>query len=513
MSNFGHPGVYVRERLLSGQPDFDPGVSTAVFIAAHGRGPLEPTEVRSWSEFVRVYGGFPARTSLLPYSLFNYFNAGGSQAIIVRVVGVSEATAAVELDDRVGGGLAQPTLKVSAKNPGAWGNDIAVTIADAGDDKFRLWVHFGGSSAANVVERFEDLSMDPDSPRYAEAVVNSASQGSSFIKVEDLESPNVDDGQGGLDYAVVRPANVSAQALAGGNDGDTPTTQDMTDAVDELEKVQRTFVLNLPGVSEEAIIDAALAKCESTGRGFLVVDPSPGMTVSEAAGYAASLSASSYGAVYFPWLHYRDPASVGAGATRSLPPGGSVAGLIVATDTRRGVWKAPAGLSARVPGAVSLERELSDSDLDTLHSGHVNAVRHITGTGICVMGARTLKQNEADKYIPIRRTLIYLRQELLERTRWAGFEPNDEILWSTLEGRLSQFLTGFWQEGGLQGNSAAEAFYVRADAALNPPEAVASGEVRIEVGVALRYPAEFVIITLSQWEGGNGQAAELTTVG
>ena len=504
-TTYGHPGVYVRERLLSGQPDFDPSVSSAVFIAPHGRGPTEPVEVRSWSEFTRIYGGFPARTSLLPYALYNYFNAGGSQAYIVRVAGATAAVASVDLLDR-DAGVPLPTVGVSAVDAGAWGNDLAITITDAGTDQFNLWVHYQGTSNANIVERFNDLSMDPDSPRYFEAIINSASGGSFYIVVENLESAT----EG---YLNTRPAVGSATPLAAGANGDTPTTLELTTALDELEKINRTYVLNFPGVSETSVIDAALAKCAESGRGFLIVDPSPGMNVTEVNAYAASLSASSYGAVYYPWLHYRDPAGTGAGATRELPPGGSVAGAYVSTDTRRGVWKAPAGLDTRVPGAVGLTTSLSDSDLDALHGGHVNAVRHIAQSGICIMGARTLKRNEADKYVPVRRTLLYLRQELLDRTQWAGFEPNDEVLWSTLEGRLSQFLTGFWQEGGLKGTSASEAFFVRVDSSINPPEAVAAGEVRIEVGVALRYPAEFVIITLSQWEGGNGQAAELTTIG
>lgn len=506
-TTYGHPGVYVREQLLSGQPSFDPSVSTAVFIAPHGKGPQTPYEVRSWSEFTRVFGGFPARTSLLPYALYNYFSSGGSRAVVVRVASASAVTATVDLNDRATS--PEPTIGVSALNPGVWGNDIDIAIADAGTEQFSLWVHYQGTSTANVVERWNDLSMDPDSPRYFANIINSAASGSKYIVVENLESET-------SGYVESRPATTTAGSpisLTTGADGDTPTTLELTTALDVLDSVDHTFVLNLPGVSETSVIDAAVAKCATSGRGFVVIDTSPGMTVSEAAAYAESLAASSYGAVYYPWLNFRDPAGTGAGSTRSLPPGGSVVGAYVNTDSSRGVWKAPAGLSTRVPGAVSLTTTLSDSDLDTLHASHVNAVRHIAQTGICVMGARTLKQSEADKYVPVRRTLIYLRQELLNRTRWASFEPNDAVLWRTLEGRIEQFLTEFWQEGGLKGNSASDAFFVRVDDTINTPEVVSAGEVRIEVGVALQYPAEFVIITLSQWEGGNGQAVELTAVG
>ena len=511
MSITGHPGVYVHERLLSGQPEYDPSVSTAVFIAAHGRGPTIPTEIRSWSEFVRLFGGFPARTSLLPYALYNYFNGGGSVATIIRVLSETAAAATVSLNDQ-SAATPPPTLEVRAKNPGAWGNRLAVSVSNVGPDSFSLNVHLDGTNTASIVERFPELSMDPDSTRFVESIVNSTTTGSAHIAVSDLDSPNSEPTPGTFDWATVRPAvTTSPVSLSGGSNGDTPTTQDMTDAIEDLKMVDRNFVLNLPGVSEDAIIDAALAACEESGRGFLIVDTSPGMTVPEAATYISSLGASSFGAAYYPWLHYRDPAAGASGATRLLPPGGSVAGLIVATDTRRGVWKAPAGLDARVPGAVALERPLSSADLTALHAAHINPVRHIAQVGLCVYGARTLKKTDADKYVPIRRTLIYLRQALIEQTRWAGFEPNDEVLWGDLRSRVGAFLTGFWQQGGLKGTTSSEAFYVRCDAAINPPDVVASGEVRVEVGVALRYPTEFVVITLSQWEGGDAQSFDLGT--
>jgi phage tail sheath protein FI len=53
-------------------------------------------------------------------------------------------------------------------------------------------------------------------------------------------------------------------------------------------------------------------------------------------------------------------------------------------------------------------------------------------------------------------------------------------------------------QGGLRGDTAAQAFYVKCDVENNPNESIAQGEVHIEVGVALQYPAEFVVINLSQ---------------
>lgn len=507
--SYGRPGVYVEESLGMSAPSSDPSISTAVFIAAHGRGPTTPVSIEQWADFTRIYGGFPSRTSLLPYSLFNFFNNGGRNATILRLVGLNAATADRTLNDRnatVAG--PQPTLQVVADNPGAWGNDILIGIADAGNTEFSLTVYLGGSNTLNVVERFEDLSMDPDAPRYVENVINSARGGSSFITVTDLFSTST----GG--YGVTRPAATapgSPVALAGGLDGDPPVAADYSNALPQLENLTQTYLLNFPGVTDDAIINSALTHCQNTGKGFLVIDPPQGNTVADVKAYVDTLQANSYGAVYYPWVHVSDPAANQPGQTRLVPPGGSVCGQIAQTDASRGVWKAPAGIAHRIAGAVGLERSFSPSELDSLHSSHVNAVRHLAGAGIVVYGARTLKRSGADKYVPIRRTMIYLRHALLETTRWAAFEPNDSLLWSDLEANISQLLTGFWQSGGLKGDTVNEAFFVRADASLNTPDVVAAGEVRVEVGVALRYPAEFIIIRLSQWEGGSGSVEVTAT--
>jgi phage tail sheath protein FI len=62
-------------------------------------------------------------------------------------------------------------------------------------------------------------------------------------------------------------------------------------------------------------------------------------------------------------------------------------------------------------------------------------------------------------------------------------------------------LMPLWEFGGLRGNSPMEAFYVRCDASVNPPETVALGQVFMEVGVAIAAPGEFIVFRLGRKEG------------
>jgi phage tail sheath protein FI len=139
----------------------------------------------------------------------------------------------------------------------------------------------------------------------------------------------------------------------------------------------------------------------------------------------------------------------------------------------------------------------------------VNLFKAIPGAGIVVNGARTLDRTTPGKYIPIRRSLNYLKQSLKDSTSFAIFEPNDDRLWTRLNMTASSLLSEFWRSGGLKGANASEAFYVICDETNNTANSVNNGEVRLEVGVALQYPAEFIVINISQWTGGSNTASTL----
>jgi phage tail sheath protein FI len=153
-------------------------------------------------------------------------------------------------------------------------------------------------------------------------------------------------------------------------------------------------------------------------------------------------------------------------------------------------------------GVVAPEVTLTSTQLDDLNSGlsPVNAIRALPGAGTVVMGARTLKQSgaTADKYVSMRRSLNYLRKRITDLSQFAVFENNNETLWKQIRTVLSVFLNEYRNQGGLRGAVPADAYFIKCDAENNTPTDIANGIVNIEVGVALEYPAEFVVITLAQ---------------
>lgn len=504
MAQYARPGVYIEERLSTANAASVQTLETAVFMGSISRGPSTPTRVSSWAEFSRYYGGFE-QTGDLPHALYQYFNNGGRNAYVYRVLPSSGAiTATRTLNDRAGTPLA--TLRVDALNQGAWGNSIYLDITNAASGtsgKFDLVVYYGGTDAQNVVERWTELSMTDTDPRYVENVINGVGTGSNYITVTDLDSATAAPNDA--------PALQTGTVLATGANGSAPAAGQYQAAIDPgLDQITQSFSFNLPGVVDTTILNSAITYAEARGDVFVVIDTAANLTPSAAGTYATSLNVSSYAAVYYPRYYAPDPSSTQRNTLRLFPPGAALIGKMAEIDAARGVHKAPAGLSVNVRGAVGLERRLSNDDLDTLHTNRVNAIRHLPGAGIVVMGARTLSRTGSDQYITVRRSLIYLKKSLLASTQFALFEPNDQTLWTALAGVVEQFLRDFWLHGGLRGATADEAFYVKCDGENNTTTTVANGEVHVEVGVALQYPAEFIIIQIGQWEGGRS-TVELTT--
>ena len=94
MSTLTYPGVYIEE-IPSGLHTIT-GVATSIaaFIGWADQGPVSAaTLVQSWSEYVAQFGGLDSRSDL-GYAVAQFFNNGGSQCYIVRLVWESTFTAA-----------------------------------------------------------------------------------------------------------------------------------------------------------------------------------------------------------------------------------------------------------------------------------------------------------------------------------------------------------------------------------------------------------------------------------
>lgn len=494
---YSRPGVYITERLLPA-PITAEGTADAAgaTLGAFAQGPEAVTLVTSWYDFVKKFGGYNASYPAT-FGVAQFFQNGGSELYVKRVLPSDAAAAAGTVPGAEAG--SDDMLTVTAKNRGTDGNNLRVTVTAASQDGYynitvyREGVAGTASNVSNdvVLEQYQNvLFTDSSSTDYAPNVINATSEHIS-VDVVDAE---------------LTPVSTPVP-LTGGDDGTTLVAGDYTADADAFSALERPLVLFTSGLASmitatnAATVYNALIAWAENNSSFVVAETAESLTPANAVLAAGGLTASSHVGVYYPHVYISDPLGRSPQALRKIGPSGAVAGLYIATDKLYGPFKAPAGIRATIRGAVALERTFTSAELDTMNTGSrpVNVLRNLPGAGVVSMGARTLLQDgTANKYVNMRRSLNYITKQLNNLTQFALFENNDEVLWSRLRSTVAVFLNEYRNQGGLRGATEEEAFFIKVDAENNPAQSIALGEVHIEVGVALQYPAEFVVINLSQ---------------
>jgi uncharacterized protein len=257
-----------------------------------------------------------------------------------------------------------------------------------------------------------------------------------------------------------------------------------------------------PNVNSNAIYSAAIALCDQR-RAFLIIDPPPNVTsVAGAVDWKSSqlVVVDPNGAAFFPRLRLPDP--LNKYQLRTFAPCGVVAGVYATTDGSRGVWKAPAGTAATLNGVQSMVYKLSDPENGVLNPLGLNCFRTFPVYGSVLWGARTLVGADAManqwKYVPVRRTALFIEESLYRGTQWVVFEPNDEPLWASIRLNVGAFMQSLFLKGAFQGSTPNQAYFVKCDSETTTQEDIDTGIVNILVGFAPLKPAEFVVIQIEQ---------------
>jgi len=507
-----HPGIYVQETPAITLPVEGVSTATAAFIGVADKGPVpgtilsngrmaQPVLVTSFTQYTRQFGGF-RQDSFLTYAVRTFFQNGGQSLYVVRVAPTalasppsSPATTAALLQSKLGFNV----WKISAANPGQWGNNIWVRFSASSDgdlNNFKLVVLYGQNiNQADVVESYDSLTY-MGSPNLLAGAQNPAIYARSAINNQSEYIAITADY-----FASMSPfLNVTRQ-LIGGSDGTTSAVNFIgAPAADNsvtgtglfaLDKITNVNLIATPGQGDIATVNAGVEYCKNRPQQdcFFIgdvgsVQDSTGATnvslarfdttaptvvrIADAQAFMTSAvgsggvpldrSSGDYGAVYFPWLYASDPIGSGQNARILLPPSGFVAGIYARIDNSRGVFKAPAGNEAGVAGALAPYVTISDVEQDQLNPVMVNAIRTVPGSGLVVWGTRTFASDATWRYVPVRRMAIFLRVSIYNGIQWAVFQPNDETLWSSLRLSIRSFMLTQYRAGAFQGTTPDAAF-------------------------------------------------------
>lgn len=512
-----YPGVYVEE-IPSGVHTIT-GVATSIatFVGWADQGPTQYAGlVLSWSDFQRIYGGFDARSQYLSYAVSQFFINGGQQAYIVRLAYTGKAsttlTPAASASLALGGltftaGTVGPDgLVANAANPGVWSQNYGIAIKNqsGGTNRFRVQVIYAppGAPSEVVVESYENLSIVTPDPqgRYVADVINKQSSYVTVAVAGGTTTPPAD-------------TTLPSPKLAGNatDDGtvllpstDTSTGTEFETAVAAtttiLDQIDLFNLLCVPGEIVTATLSTLELYCEGR-RAFLIADSDPGVT--DISKLTSTPTTGMNSAYYFPWIQAPDP--LNQNRPSYYPPCGFVAGIYARTDGTRGVWKAPAGTEATLAGASGVMVPLNDKQNGLLNPLGINCIRNFSVYGIVVWGARTMQGNDELgsqwKYIPVRRTALFIEESLYRALKWAVFEPNDAPLWAELRLNVGSFMQNLFRQGAFQGQTPTDAYFVKCDNETTTQNDINLGIVNILVGFAPLQPAEFVVIQIQQMAG------------
>ena len=544
------PGVYIEEVDRGSRPI--EGVSTAIagFVGftEDVRGSAErfkPMLVTTWTEYRRYFAapdsdGFTDFNAYLPFAVYGYFMNGGGRCWVTSI-GTQLPTASPSRTPQpavlqIPGRGNRPALNLTLRPEQAVGGAIQLLITDGAPrpapegtettapanagDFFTLQIRRGDQ----VLEQYDHLNMDAAVTEPIGTYVVTALRASLYVTIEDLAQAG---------RAIRRPVNGAyelvppiAPSRLDSFSRDLEGVRDDRTGVRGLLEIDEITMLACPDLmrAHEAqlmnidqvhgVMDLMVSSCEGALDGdipnppnrMVVLDPpSDRVKPQEVVEWLGQFNRRSmFAAIYYPWIKVANPRD--QGRPIAVPPCGHMMGVWARTDETRGVYKAPANEVPR--GVIGLNYDTNFREQELLNPKGINCIRNFPDRGIRIWGARTLVEPDKTewRYISVRRLVSYIEKSIELGTQWAVFEPNDEDLWARVRRTVNNFLERIWREGALFGSTPEQAFYVKCDAELNPPETMILGRLYIEVGVCPVRPAEFVIFRISQWDPS--QAAE-----
>lgn len=351
-------------------------------------------------------------------------------------------------------------------------------------------------------EQYESVSFNPERNSYVEQALKKSQLVTAAADMENLTEDMLKsllEGDGGEEITLeiafeggsdgVIKADAFDPSLYIGRDG----SPDQRTGLTAFKTLSDVSIMAIPGITDGSVQSALVSHCEGLASRFAILDmPFDSKEVADLQAFKENID-SSYAAMYHPWLQCYDPL---ANRKVFLPPSGSMAGIYARTDNSRGVHKAPANEVVR--NCTGLSIKYNEAEQGKLNPKGINLIRNIPGQGIRVWGARTCSSDGNWKYVNVRRLFIFLEESIKANTNWAVFEPNDEMLWSRVEGTIRVFLTTQWRNGALAGSTADEAFYINIGKSTMTEDDILNGRLICVIGVAPVRPAEFVIFRITQ---------------
>ena len=489
-----------------------PRLATArtAFVGRTLRGPVNrPVFIKSFAEFQHVFGGL-WQPSLLGYAIEQFFENGGREAFIVRVVnGARSATLTLKAGDH--------TLNLQALRPGTREFlRASVDFDNIGGDQVAVFnltiqrVRAQGTGQVEDQEIFHRVSALSSDERYLpRAIAHSA-----LIRlVGEMPTRRPDrtlDPASGLATAYVN-------SNSDGDDGAPLTDYDLIGSSQDhtgifaLQQAEYFNFLCMPPLSRDKDVGpsallVAARYCKQRSA-LLIVDPPSGwQTVDDALSGLRDWNFFNENALmYFPRVLAHDKLR---GHFESFAPCGAVAGMLARFDESSPVWLSADREEEPIlrPGfrpacMVSEDRRIRLANLG------VNTLQSVRSTARMNVRLRTLAgSNTANadwRYLGARRLALFILSSIEHGTR-AGMAAGAaaEVSEKTAA-QVRTFFEGLLEAGTFGPRRMEEAFFVICDERVNNSSALSRGEIQIVIGFAASREHEFHCFRVLQSAAGS----------
>ncbi len=489
------PGVELAEQSRAAQAIARVSTATAAFVGRALKGPVnQALPIGSFAEFQHHFGGL-WQPSTLSYAVEQFFENGGSKALVVRVVnGARPPTLTLR--------SAAGPLTLIGINPGSREYLRASVdydgIADNEPDRFNLVlqrVRSAGSELIQDQEIFRRVSVLRESGRWLPDILAE----SKLVRVvgelppqRPERSPGAGGGSG-IGYTICNPD---------GDDGGPITDYDVIGSASSrtgLFALPDGFnFLCIPPLAREQDIGSSTmlvaARFCREHLAMLLVDP-PMSWISPRTALDALRTwpfRSDSSVMYFPRVQAFDRLR---GRAETFASCGAAAGMISRCDEVWPVWAAAETDDAVLRPGLRPAVPVSEADRTRLMQAGINVLASVRSSYRGGMSPRTLAPGGSGtsdwKYLSARRLALFVAASIERGTRWVALEPNTAATWEKARTQVEAFLDQLAEGGAFSGASAAENHFVIADERVNRPQTIAEGKLNLLFGFATSKPGEF----------------------
>jgi hypothetical protein len=488
------------------------------FVGRTLRGPVNrPVFIKSFAEFQHVFGGL-WQPSLLGYAIEQFFDNGGREALVVRVVnGAHSATLTLKAGDQA--------LNLQALRPGTREFLRAcVDFDNIGGDEVAVFnltvqrVRAQGTGQVEDQEIFHRLSLLSTDPRYFPRAI---AQSALIRLVGEMPTQRPDrtlDPASGLATAYVN-------SNADGDDGAPLTDYDLigsnTDhtGIFALHRAEYFNFLCIPPLSRDKDVGpsallVAARYCKER-RALLIVDPPSGwQTADDALSGLRDWNFSNENALmYFPRVLAHDKLR---GHFESFAPCGAVAGMLARYDESSPVWLSADREEPNLRPGFRPACMVSEDRRIRLASLGVNTLQSVRSTARMNVRLRTLAAGNAAnadwRYLSARRLALFILSCIEHGTRTvvpaasatsAGSTASTAEACESIASQVRNFFEGLLEAGSFGERRMEDAFFVICDERLNNASALSCGEIQFVIGFAASREHEFHCFRVSQSAAGS----------